>query len=85
MAYTQSLKVQPAGFEAAVEFVIGLAERESAAKCSSLGLGLLSSLAKAAPDQTVAVSPAGLVAALALLAPGARGAAGKALTSELGP
>jgi serpin B len=76
--------VQAAGFEAAVAFVIGLAESESARTCNSLGLGLLSSLAKDALDQTVAVSPAGLVAALALLAPGARGAAGKALTTELG-
>lgn len=83
MEYTQELKVQPAGFEAAVKFVIGLAERPCARTCNSLGLGVLSSLAKAAPGETVAVSPAGLVAALALIAPGAKGAAGAALSAGL--
>jgi serpin B len=85
MGETQSLKV-PGGFEPAVAFV----KRQPApggegiAAANSLGLGLLSSLAGEAPDKTVAVSPAGLVTALALIAPGAGGATAKALTAVLG-
>jgi serpin B len=82
---TRSLKI-PGGFDAALAFVKRQPTPggESVAAANSLGLGLLSSLVGHAPDETIAVSPAGLVTALAMIARGARGATAGALTAALG-
>jgi serpin B len=82
---TRSLK-SPDGFNAALAFVKRQPTPggESVAAANSLGLGLLSSLAGHAHDETIAISPAGLVTALAMIAHGARGATAGALTAALG-